>query len=302
MAAPESTAARPTMVLATDLSSRCDRAFDRARTLAAARGAILHLVTAIEGDFHKPSWRSSERQALARIRTDVAEALGESTLAWEPVVAPGPPHEVVLDVAERVDAELIITGVARNELLGRVAPGRMVETLIRKASAPVLVVRRRAVRGYRRILVPTNYSKAAELALVRAAAMFPGAQFTLLHGYRVPFAGFLSEEAHHDEFRTLASDQQADFIARVEATIGQPGRLVGLVEFGGPSELVADYVGANDPDLMVVGAHDHSGVLGGLAADVAGRLLMAAGCDVLIVPEAGELKRTAAAPPFSPRL
>jgi len=296
MAIDDTATAAPAMLLATDLSSRCDRAFDRACALATARGATLHIVTAVDGDFHEPSWRSTAHEALARMRADVAEALADRTLAWEPAVAAGRPHEVVIEAAARVGAELIVTGVARNEVLGRLHPGRTVEALIRKSPAPVLVVRRRASHGYRQILVPTDFSQAAELALVRAAAMFPDAQFTLLHGYRVPFAGLLSEEAHHDEMKDLALDEQADFIARVEAKIGQSGRVVGLVEYGGPDQLVADYVGGNAPDLMVLGAHDHSGILGALCVDVAGRLLMAAGCDVLIVPEASELKRSSAEP------
>jgi nucleotide-binding universal stress UspA family protein len=286
MAIDDTSAAIPAMLLATDLSSRCDRAFDRACALAAARGATLHIVTAIDRDFREPSWRSTAHQALARMRADVADALGDRTLSWEPTVAQGPPHEVVIDAARRVGAELVVTGVARNELLGRLHPGRTVEALIRQSPAPVLVVRRRAIRGYRQILVPTDHSRAAEIALVRAAAMFPEAQFTLLHGYRVPFAGLLSEEAHQIEMKELALHEQTDFIARVEAKIGQSGRVVGLVEYGGPDQLVADYVGGSAPDLMVLGAHDHSGLLGALCVDVAGRLLMAAGCDVLVVPEA----------------
>lgn len=292
MATQENTVETPAILLATDLSSRCDRAFERAYALAASRGAILHIATAIEGDFRDPSWRSAEREALAKIRADVVEALGDRTLAWEPAVARGAPHQVIIETAARVHAELIIIGVARNELLGRLQPGRTVEALIRKAPSPVLVVRRRPNHGYRQILVPTDYSPAAEFALIRAAAMFPDAQFTLLHGYRVPFAGFISEERHSDELKEGALEQQAGFIARVETKIGQRGRIVGLVEYGEPDQLVVDYIGGNAPDLMVLGAHDHSGILGALCVDVAGRLLMTAGCDVLVVPEAGERRRT----------
>lgn len=286
--------AAPAIVLASDLSSRCDRAFDRAAAMAAARGATLYVVTAVEGDALQASWESRRRQAMATMRAEVSEALGDRPLAWEPLVEPGRPHDVVIDTAAQVGAELIVVGVARNELLGRLNPGRTVEALIRKAPAPVLVVRRRSVRAYRQILVPTDYSLAAELALARAAAMFPDAQFTLLHGYRVPFSGFLTEPGHQDELKALALDEQADFIARVEARIGQAGRFTLLVEYGGPDQLVADYIGGAAPDLMVIGAHEHAGVLGALSTDVAGRLLMAAGCDVLVVPEASETRRLAA--------
>ncbi len=285
----------PAILLATDLSSRCDRAFERACVLAAAWGATLHVVTAVEGDVRQPSWRSTSNRALDRMRADVAEALGVRPLSWEPAVAVGPVHEVVIDTAARVAAELIVIGAAGNELLGRHRPGRTVETLIRESPVPVLVVRRRAIREYRRIFLPTDYSQAAEFALLRAIALFPHAQFTLLHGYRVPFAGFLSDVAHRGEMEELALRQQAEFIARVEAKTGRSGRVLGFVECGEPGRLVADYVGETAPDLMVLGAHDHAGIWGALSVDVAGRLLMMAGCDVLVVPEASELRRPTAA-------
>lgn len=286
MTSSETTVEARPILLATDLSSRCDRAFERACALAAARGVTLHVVTAVEGDFHQPSWRSSERQALAKMRADVTEALGNRSLSWEPVVVPGRPRQVIVETARRIGAGLIVVGVARNELLGRASPGKTVETLIREAPAPVLVVRRRAVTAYRQVLLPTDYSHAAELALIRAAAMFPEAQFILLHGYRVPFAGFLDEGADQPEFKALALEEQSDFISRVEAATGQRGRFVGLVEYGGSEELVVDFVGSNPADLLVIGAHDHGGILGALSVDVAGRLLMAVRCDVLVVPEA----------------
>lgn len=295
MATVSSATAVPAILLATDLSSRCDRAFERACALAAARGATLQIVTAVDGDVREPSSRSTSKRTLERMRADVAEALGARVLSWEPAVAAGPVHEVVIDAAARVAAELLVIGVASNELLGQHRPGRTVGALIRESPVPVLVVRSRATREYRRIFLPTDYSQAAEPALSRAAAMFPHAQFTLLHGYRLPFAGFLSEVALHDEMKGLALQQQADFIARVEARIGQSGRVMGLVERGEPGQLVADYVDGNAPDLMVLGAHDHTGLWGALSVDVAGRLLMVGGCDVLIVPEASELKRPSAA-------
>lgn len=295
MATVTPTTAVPAILLASDLSSRCDRAFERACALAAARGATLHIVTAVEGDVRKPSSRSTLNRALERMRADVTEALGGRTLVWEPAVAAGPVHEVVIDMAARVAAELIVTGAAHNELLGRHHPGQTVEALIRSAPVPVLVVRSRATREYRQIFLPTDYSQAAELALLRAISLFPHAQFTLLHAYRVPFAGFLSDVALHGEMEELALQRQAELIARVEAATGLSGRVHGFVERGEPRQLVTNYVGGNAPDLMVLGAHDHTGILGSLSADVAGRLLMAAGCDVLIVPEASELKRSSAA-------
>ncbi len=274
------------ILLATDLSSRCDRATERAIQLAQAWKAKLHVVTAVEEDFRQPSWRSSSAPVLAQAQVDIAEAVGDRKVDWSAEVVAGAPDDVLDDRAREIGADLIVTGAARNELLGRMTPGRSVETMIREAEAPVLVVKRRPSKPYARIFAPTDFSSLAEAALVRAAALWPEAEFHQLHAYRVPFAGFLSEEAHQGEARDAALKEQAEFVARLEARTGRKGAFRSLVEYGESDQLVHDYAVSAQPDLMVLGGHDHGGFLGWLFPDVAGRLLMSVNCDVLVVTEA----------------
>lgn len=276
----------PSILLASDLSGRCDRALDRACDLAEAWGATLQVVTAIEPGRPQPGWRASIAAAKAEARAEVAETVGWRSIAWDVTAVEGAAEAVVIDVAQSLDPDLIVVGMARNELLGRSNPGRTVEALIRRARTPVLVVKRRASRPYRRVLVPTDFSAAAETAVVWAASRFPQAEFSLLHGYRAPFAGFLDEEALNRDLRTLALKDQRAFVARVRARApGQP-KLTAKVAAGDPDDLVVGPTAGDGADLMVVGAHDRRGVFGRLEPDVAGRLLMAASCDTLVVPEA----------------
>ncbi|WP_334163995.1 universal stress protein [Phenylobacterium sp.] len=275
------------ILLASDLGGRCDRATERAAQLARAWGARLTVVVAVEQDDPRtPSWRSAPAARLARAEAELAEVLGGRGIDWRVVVASGRPHDVLLDVADQVGAQFIVTGTARNELLGRSSPGRTVEALMRRAPAPVLVVRRRPLKPYRDLLVPTDCSRAAELALVGAIELLPRTDVALLHGYRVPFAGLVDEAANAPEFETWAQDHLDDFLARVEARTGAAARVRPLVEYGSPASLVAGYARDRDPDLVVLGAHDRHGALGALTPDLAGRLLMACDCDVLLVPEA----------------
>jgi nucleotide-binding universal stress UspA family protein len=272
------------MLLATDMSCRCDRAFDRARDLAAQWRAKLTVVTAVEQSLDEPSWRSGSSAATRRVRAELGRELDASGIEWDVFVAPGSPHDVVLAAAERLQSQLIVTGVARNELLGRTRPGGTVEALLRDARTPVLTVKRRGSAPYARVLVPTDFTAAAEMALLWAARLFPRARFVMLHGYRVPFAAFLSEEGHADEFREEALERQRLFAQRVEAQLG--GQLTrALVEYGAPDALVADYESAESPDLVVIGAHDSREWVHNAVTGIARRILAAVRCDVLIVPE-----------------
>jgi nucleotide-binding universal stress UspA family protein len=121
--------------------------------------------------------------------------------------------------------------------------------------------------------------------VVTALDLFPEAVFTLLHAYRVPFAGFLSIEANAPEMLENEQHQESDFIHRLEAHTGRIGAFTRLVEYGDLDSLIVDFVQTHQPDCMVVGAHDHRGAPGWLVPDVAGRLLMIVDCDVLVVPE-----------------
>jgi nucleotide-binding universal stress UspA family protein len=285
MSEPRSTSpAVSSLLLATDMSCRCDRAFDRARALAAGWRAKLTVVTAVEQSLDEPSWRSGTSAATKNVRAELGRELDASGIDWDVFVAPGAPHDVVLAAAERVQSQLIVTGVARNELLGRSRPGGTVEALLRAAPAPVLIVKRRGWAPYARVLVPTDFTEAAEMALLSAAVMFPQARFVMLHGYRVPFAAFLSEEEHAEEFREEALERQRIFAQRLEAQLrGQVSQT--LVEYGSPDALVADYESAESPDLVVIGAHDPREWLRNEVTGMARKILAAVRCDVLVVPE-----------------
>lgn len=269
------------ILLASDLSCRCDRALQRAALLARRWDATLTVVTALAEDFHEPSWRSKREAVIAEVRAELEEELAGRKLAWDIVVAPGEPQDIVIETAARLDSQFIITGVARNELLGRAKPGRTVEALVRHATAPVLVVKRRVRGEYRRILALTDFSAASEAAALRAATLFVEADLTLLHGYRVPFSGFMSEEANRKPLRVAAEAALEQTLARLAPHLADGQHVSGIVEYGSPEDLAADYIRARAPDLLVLGVSREGGRL---APGVVDWMLIGAPCDVLVVP------------------
>src|SRR3546814_4410211 len=78
---------------------------------------------------------------------------------------------------------LIVTGVARYNSIGDYLLGTVVDHIVRRAQAPVLVGRRRPAHPYRRIVVATDLSDCSRAALLSAARLFPGADFTLVHAF-----------------------------------------------------------------------------------------------------------------------
>jgi nucleotide-binding universal stress UspA family protein len=109
--------------------------------------------------------------------------------------------EVIADVAANRDCSLILTGVARFNSPRDYLLGTAVDYLVRLSPAPVIVVKRRAIDPYRRLLVATDFSPCSIAALRAAAAAFPQAELKLVHSFHAAWEAFLERESTIDVIR-----------------------------------------------------------------------------------------------------
>jgi nucleotide-binding universal stress UspA family protein len=280
------------ILLATDLSARCDRAFDRALSLAGEWHAKLVAVHVMEdategiGEANLvPSWRRTEdpqRLAEARIRSEIREVAPDLTV----VIEKGDPADAIMRTAEAHDCGLIITGVARDELLGRLALGSTVSGLVRRSRTPVLVVRRRGRHPYGHVVVATDFSESSRHALEAAARFFPGSVFTVFNAYDAPMSGLITDTASYQaQFRAAAEEDAEAFIrsADLSGWRGQEPEL--LIEYGDPEQLLCDFVLEKDVDLVALGSHGRSALFDVLIGSVAQALISSLPCDTLVIRE-----------------
>jgi len=272
------------ILLATDLSCRCDRALDRAVQLAAAWDAKLVLVHVLEGeeDAELPSWRRGRSPAEVAERRVNAD-LRHSPVDWELVLERGNPVEAILRRAEDMDCGLIVTGVARNEALGRSTLGEIVNQLARRAPIPLLVVKSRVHVPYARMVIATDFSEPSRHATERTLRLFPEAEATLFHAFRVPFEGFIDKAANLEQFRAAAEAECAAFLPRLRGDPGAVARMSTLIECGSPEALISGYVLDREVDLVALGTQGRTGLAGLLVGSTAKRLLACLPCDVLLV-------------------
>jgi nucleotide-binding universal stress UspA family protein len=281
-----------TILCATDLSSRCDRALDRAALLARHWQAQLVVVHALQTatEFIEarrlhdlPSWRRPEDRAHVVARQLRADMIDPDSRAAV-VVEEGEPTEVILREAARWQADLIVTGVARNELFGRRLLGTTVDTLLRGAGAPVLVVRERARRPYERVVVATDFSDGSRHALHAALRLFGAADLTLFHASRAMTGGMVDQVRVRDGWQAVARQDAETFLDAARLPADLRSRLRLLVEQGDPEWLLRDYVEAAGVDLVVAGTRGRGAVLDLLLGSTARRLADGLSCDVLVVP------------------
>lgn len=278
------------ILLATDLGARSDRALDRAVLLADqwdAELVVLHVLedeapaVLKEGAGLIPSWRRPPDPARAverRLRAD----LGDAARRLSVVVESGDTAETILKTAEARGCGLIVTGVARDETLGRFSLGGVVDRLLRRSRIPLLIVRDRARRPYGDIVAATDFSDASRHALLTATGLFPGLPVTLFHAYEAPMAGLMNDREGYEEDwgKAVAADCEA-FLK--ETALAREPKV--LIESGAPDELLRDYAAVRDLDLVVLGTHGRSAVFEVLIGNTAKRILAGLPCDALVARE-----------------
>lgn len=274
------------LLLATDLGARCDRALDRAVQLSQAWHApltVVHAFEQVEPIADTPGWRQPQDIALA-IQAELVEELGEIGLPdISARVVRGKPSEVVLQVAEDVQAELILTGVKRDGAFEKALLGDTVAALARQSPVPVLVVKKRLRKPYGKIVVATDLSELSRAALARAVDMFGPENLVVFHAAFAHFASRMDDRvAYESELREDAIQNCRDFIRDVAGEAAAANIDV-VVEYGEPDLLLESYVQDKRIELVVVATHGRSGLLGVLLGSIAIRILDSVACDVLIV-------------------
>ncbi|MDC0748945.1 universal stress protein [Polyangium mundeleinium] len=279
---------RKKILLATDLSCRCDRALDRAALLASTWHASLTVVHALEESpsvTDLPSWRQTltpAQLALQQIRADMPKA---PDVHVDMVVEQGDPASVLLGAIERLEPDLVVTGVARGETLGRMLLGTTVEQIVRKSRVPLLVVKSRPHDAYRNVMLTSDYSESSQRALPTALPLLPAsAKISLFHAYDVLFEGHIDDRiSARDAAHHRATDEGLAFVANLRANAGTGHAIPLICEYGDPGVLLSDLTHTRGLDLVVLGTAGRTGLLGALLGSVALRLLATLPSDVLIV-------------------
>ena len=287
------------LLLATDLSARGDRAFERAVQLARQWQARLVVATVLpsmqELDFHDPIFGTPpwERPALLSqvVEKRLRREFAVDDIDIEVQVETGAVGPALLRVAHAHGCGLIITGIARNALFTQPTLGSSVTWLSRHTTLPLLVVHRRAQGPYRSMAWASDLSDTAARALQLALALFgTPVSLSALHAFHVARLG--QRDAHAAAALAQARQRAQAALERAIDALALPtdlrGRLQATVAEAEPSRLLRDYVRDHDVELAVLGGHGRSALSGLLLGDVAGRILHSVQTDTLFVRDRGD--------------
>ena len=261
---------------------------------AGARAALVHgmAIPAWFGEAPLESMGESGdilRKSHTALRQEIAEEARNAGIRDAELVGSfleaGPPHRVIVDLAQRLSAGLIVVGASdrrRGEGLGTTAL-----RVMQKATRPVLVVREGFVIPPRRILAAVDLSPLS--ADILRCGFDRVAAWTGEHRPEVE-ALFVLSPAEREGWEHFEAGQ-VDRFAREELKrfVDRHGGMFGStvrprVRVGDARNEIVDEVQDFQTDLLVVGTHGRGGferfVLGSVATDVVRRTHTS----VLVVP------------------
>jgi len=268
-------------LVASDGSEFSGAAVREAIGMATKCGAQVHVMSLVApGVEHEALGESILKQELemAQSHLDGIKAQADAAgVACETHLVQGNQiHEEIVDLADRVKADVIIMGRRGRRGLARLMLGHATAQVIGQAHCNVLVVPRAAQVEGRHIVLATDGSRFADTAAVTAGALA-----------RVCKTPVTVVSVTTDEQSQEVRVETARTVDRVVALMRSDGTTVeGKVLHGEPASAITGVAQESQADLIVTGSHGRTGLERVLIGSTSERILNDTQCAVLVVKAA----------------
>lgn len=284
-----------------DLTPNSDRALGRLALLPLADGARLTLLHVVPGGLTHREQRGAEQDANKALASDVRYLREQVSkkVRIEALVRTGNVADEIAACATGLEAELIVMGRGGGRALREAFLGSTAERVTRQARLPVLVVRLAPRATYGRPALALDLDDTADEVVRFMLRVLPTPRpwVDVIHAFETRYRGLIypslpPEEAEERkrELRAQATRALGELLTSALAKAGASPedvpRYKTHVRCGAPRLVVDKVLKKADTDLLLLGTHGYSGVAYMLLGTVAGDMLRAAKCDVLIVPPA----------------
>jgi nucleotide-binding universal stress UspA family protein len=289
------------VLVATDLGAGSDEVVQSAAALAAAAGAELHVVhaldieTAVAGREAIRSLADWMEQAQLTVDDQVRRVVPRGTKMHTRIVD-GMAHGAIIEEAKSVSADLIVLGPHRGGDAGAHFLGTTADRVLRTSEVPCLVVKDPLTLPLRQIGVPIDFSEPARGALETAVRWSPLLGTTSqagestrpeIHAFHVGWTVDLSDNPSLPQKVFLPRLDQEVKDLRQRSGMGSEVAIRKDVVWGvSPALEISNYAREHNLDLLVIGTHGHGGVKRLLIGSVASGVARHAPCPVLLIPPA----------------
>ncbi|WP_153556756.1 universal stress protein [Roseimaritima sediminicola] len=281
------------IVVATDFSERSDRAIRRAKLLAREFESHLHLVHVVDDDQPRVIVQAKQT-ASTELLAKLTQTLGNvDRVQCDFRVALGKPFLAITQAARELDADLIVIGPHRRQLLRNILVGTTAERTIRTADRPVLMANGVPSGLYRRALVASDLSDESQAMIHQAQELrlMNRLGVSLLHVYSAPGSTLVNrtsmseaeKQSYLDSIQNRSMQQTVAFMQRVGIEEMTP-----LVQHATANiaETICDTAREMSADLVVLGTCGRSVFARALMGSVTEGVLRVSEQDVLAIPPA----------------
>lgn len=279
------------IAVATDFSTRSDRALARAAILAKANGSELLLIHVIDDD-QPAAVVSAHRVEAEKLLRDLTRSVSDlSGVPCRSEILLGDPFQQIPAASAGAGAALLVMGPHRRQALRDQFRGTTVERTIRLSTIPVLVANAVPAGNYVNVLLTTDLSSesASTLEMALSLAFLAESNVALIHVFEPLAQRALGRAlASPDEIEDYVADEtgRAASALREFSHAAQLGRVHTL-----PYKLrrsierdVLDVARERNAQLVVVGAGRKRFLESVMLGSVAEGVLRDAECDVLVIP------------------
>ncbi|SLN65891.1 universal stress protein [Oceanibacterium hippocampi] len=283
------------ILLATDFSERSDRAARRATLLAKTTGASLALVHVVDDDRPKRIFEAEQRAAEALLAEQARSFREIDGLSCTSRIVMGDPFEGIAAAVRETDADLLVVGPHRRQVLRDVFIGTTAERTIRASERPVLMANGVPAGPYRHVLVAVDLSECSATAIRALQKLGLGSKcvVSVVHIFDAPAASLMVRASSTKEgIRNYLEDEKERVSGELAAFLNdiglKPKRRILKHNETSIAHTIAATVREANADLVVVGTVGRTGVAKVLLGSVAEKVLRRADFDILAVPPVRE--------------
>jgi nucleotide-binding universal stress UspA family protein len=282
-----------------DLTPTSDRALGRLPLLPLADDARVTLLHVVPGSLPPEERQSAERDASQALDHEARHLrkLLPRKVSIEALVKRGAAAKEIAACATKLKASLIVMGRGGGRTLSDALLGSTAGRVIRQARIPVLAVRLRPRGAYVRPALALDLDPTAHevVRLMLRVVPPPRPRVTVIHAFAAPYQGIIypslsvdHAQERKDELHASATHELERLLstalarAKVRPEEAPFWRL--HVRYGSARLVVEKALKKAETDLLILGTRGYTGAAYVFLGTVAGDLLRAARCDVLIVP------------------
>lgn len=278
------------LLVATDFSTRSDRALRRATMLANKLDLMLTLVHVVDID-RPQSLIAADHKAASQVLEDTVHTLCEvDRIRARWLVRVDDAHSGIISTANEVSADLIVLGPHRRRV-SDVFVGTVAERVVRRSVRPLLVAVDLPAAHHRNTLLTLDFEDASTFACRRALEMgiFDHTDVVLIHAFDAPAAHLLrrSLEPKIKVDRYVESEGRAakKRLTKLAQKLGLPPTCKSVVSTRGTiARTILETAKEIDSDLIVLGANQRHGFERALIGSVTADVIRDAHRDILIIP------------------